>query len=77
MDAITNMLTRRSIRKYKSDMIPKDIIGKIIAGNNIAAQLVSLFDDGEYESRSAQYHKFFHISLSFFRFKRLFITSSR
>ena len=36
MDAITNMLTRRSIRKYKSDMIPKDIIGKIIEAGTYA-----------------------------------------
>lgn len=37
MDAITNMLTRRSIRKFKSDMIPKDIIEKIIEAGTYAA----------------------------------------
>ena len=37
MDAITNMLTRRSIRKIKSDMIPKDIIEKIIEAGTYAA----------------------------------------
>ena len=30
MDAIANMITRRSIRKFKSDMVSKDIIEKII-----------------------------------------------
>jgi nitroreductase len=30
MEAIKNLLTRRSVRKFKSDMVPKDIIEKII-----------------------------------------------
>ena len=30
MDAMTNLITRRSIRKFKSDMVPKEIIEKII-----------------------------------------------
>ena len=54
-----------------------NIIGKVIAGNYIAAKLVSFFDDGYYESRSAENHKFFHIFLSFFRFKRLLKVSMR
>ncbi|MBO5343669.1 MAG: nitroreductase family protein [Ruminococcus sp.] len=29
MTAIENMLTRRSVRAYKSDMVPKEIIKKI------------------------------------------------
>ncbi|WP_295088689.1 nitroreductase [Ruminococcus sp.] len=37
MDAIANMLTRRSIRKFKSDMIPKNIIEKIIEAGTYAA----------------------------------------
>jgi len=30
MDAIENLLTRRSIRKYKADEVPKDLLEKII-----------------------------------------------
>ena len=30
MDAMTNLLTRRSIRKYKGDMLPREVIEKII-----------------------------------------------
>lgn len=30
MDAIQNMLTRKSVKKYKSDPVPKDLIEKII-----------------------------------------------
>ena len=36
MDAIENLMTRRSIRKYKSDMVPKDIIEKIIEAGTFA-----------------------------------------
>lgn len=36
MDAIKNLLTRRSYRKFKSDMIPKDIIEKIIEAGTYA-----------------------------------------
>ena len=37
MDAITNMTTRRSIRKFKSDMIPKEVIEKIAEAGTYAA----------------------------------------
>ena len=37
MDAMENLLSRRSIRKFKSDMIPKDIIEKIIEAGTYAA----------------------------------------
>ena len=37
MDAITNLVTRRSIRKFKSDMVPKDVIEKIIEAGTYAA----------------------------------------
>ena len=37
MDAIQNLLTRRSIRKYKPDMIPEDILNKIIEAGTYAA----------------------------------------
>lgn len=37
MDAIENLITRRSIRKYKSDALPKDIIEKIIEAGTYAA----------------------------------------
>ena len=37
MDAIENLMTRRSIRKYKSDMVPKDIIEKIVEAGTYAA----------------------------------------
>ena len=30
MDAMNNLLTRRSIRKYKPDMLPREVIEKII-----------------------------------------------
>ena len=37
MDAMENLLSRRSIRKFKSDMVPKDIIEKIIEAGTYAA----------------------------------------
>ena len=37
MDAFTNLVTRRSIRKFKSDMVPKDVIEKIIEAGTYAA----------------------------------------
>ncbi len=37
MDAITNLKTRRSIRRFKSDMVPKDIIAKIAEAGTYAA----------------------------------------
>ena len=37
MDAIENLMTRRSIRKYKSDMVPKDIIENIVEAGTYAA----------------------------------------
>lgn len=37
MDAITNLITRRSIRKFKSDMVPKETIEKIIEAGTYAA----------------------------------------
>ena len=37
MDAIENIMTRRSIRKYKSDMVPKEIIEKIVEAGTYAA----------------------------------------
>jgi len=37
MEAIENLKTRRSIRKFKSDMVPKDIIEKIIDAGTYAA----------------------------------------
>lgn len=36
MDAMQNMLTRRSVRKYKPDMIPKDVLEKIIEAGTYA-----------------------------------------
>lgn len=30
MDAMQNMLERRSVRKYKSDMVPRDVLERII-----------------------------------------------
>ena len=29
-EAMENLLTRRSVRKYKPDMVPKDVIGQIM-----------------------------------------------
>lgn len=37
MEAIENLKTRRSIRKFKSDMLPKDVIEKIIDAGTYAA----------------------------------------
>ena len=37
MDALTCIETRRSIRKYKSDMVPKEIIDKIVEAGTYAA----------------------------------------
>ncbi|MBQ6181222.1 MAG: nitroreductase [Ruminococcus sp.] len=36
MNAMENLLTRRSIKKYKSDMVPKEIIEKIIEAGTYA-----------------------------------------
>ncbi len=36
-DAMENMLTRRSVRKYKPDMIPKETIEKIVKAGTYAA----------------------------------------
>jgi len=37
MDAIENLLTRRSVRKYKSDPIPKETLDKILEAGEYAA----------------------------------------
>lgn len=37
MEAMENLLTRRSIRKFKPDMIPRDIIGEIVKAGTFAA----------------------------------------
>ena len=37
MDALTCIETRRSIRKYKPDMVPKEIIDKIVEAGTYAA----------------------------------------
>ncbi len=37
MDAIENLLTRRSVRKYKPDMVPEDILSKILEAGTFAA----------------------------------------
>ena len=36
MDAMVNLLTRRSIRKYKSDMLPREVIEKIAEAGTYA-----------------------------------------
>ena len=36
MDAIQNMLSRRSIRGYKPDMVPQEIIDKILEAGTYA-----------------------------------------
>ncbi|MCQ2460067.1 MAG: nitroreductase [Ruminococcus sp.] len=36
MNAIENLITRRSVRKYKPDMVPKDIIEKIAEAGTYA-----------------------------------------
>ena len=36
MDAMNNLLTRRSIRKYKPDMLPREVIEKIIEAGTYA-----------------------------------------
>jgi len=37
MEAIENLKTRRSIRKFRSDMVPKDVIEKILEAGTYAA----------------------------------------
>ena len=37
MEAIVNLMTRRSVRKFKPDMVPKDIIEKITEAGTYAA----------------------------------------
>ena len=36
MDAMVNLLTRRSIRKYKPDMLPREIIDRIVEAGTYA-----------------------------------------
>ena len=36
MDAIQNMLTRRSVKKYKSDAVPQELIEKIVEAGTCA-----------------------------------------
>jgi len=36
MDAIQNMLTRRSVKKYKSDAVPQELIEKIVEAGTFA-----------------------------------------
>ncbi len=37
MDAMQNLLTRRSIKKYKADMVPEDVIARICEAGTYAA----------------------------------------
>lgn len=37
MDAMTNLLTRRSVRKYKPDMIPEEVLNRILTAGTYAA----------------------------------------
>lgn len=37
MDAMTNLLTRRSVRAYKTDMIEKEVLDKILTAGTYAA----------------------------------------
>ncbi len=37
MDAMQNLLTRRSIKKYKPDMVPEDVIARICEAGTYAA----------------------------------------
>lgn len=37
MDAMTNLMTRRSVRSYKSDPIPKDVLDRILTAGACAA----------------------------------------
>lgn len=37
MDAIQNILTRRSVKKYRSDPVPKELIEKIVEAGTYAA----------------------------------------
>lgn len=37
MDAMQNLLTRRSIKKYKADMVPEDVIKRICEAGTFAA----------------------------------------
>ena len=41
-DVLDKMQTRRSIRRYKSDMIPKDVIEKIVEAGSFAASGMNL-----------------------------------
>lgn len=38
MDALYNMLTRRSIRKYKPDMVPEEILEKLLKSEHTQQQ---------------------------------------
>ena len=36
-DVIQNMITRRSVRRYKPDMVPRDVVEKIAEAGTYAA----------------------------------------
>ena len=37
MDAMQNLLTRRSVRQYKEDPIPQDVLERIVEAGTYAA----------------------------------------
>ncbi len=41
-EVLEKMQTRRSIRRYKSDMLPKDVIEKIVEAGTFAASGMNL-----------------------------------
>ena len=60
MDALQNLLTRRSIRKYKSDMLPREIIEKIVeagtyapTGKNLQSPIILAVTDKALRDRMA------------------------
>ena len=58
MDAMQNLLTRRSIKKYKADMVPEDVIARICeagtyaaTGRNLQAPIILAVNNKEMRDR--------------------------
>ena len=58
MDAMENLLTRRSVRKYKPDMVPKEVLEQIVRamerGDVALEESLKLFQEGTELVRSCQ-----------------------
>ena len=57
MDALQNMMTRKSVKKYKADPVPKELLDKIMArSSGIAEEMTTgpIDDDDDVMSESEE-----------------------